>query len=140
MTSAGYLEMFTNFVIPNLKKRNDLSDVLLMQHDAPPDVEFSVKRFLKQHSDDRIISRHFTFLWPPRSPDLIPMDLWLWGYLKSKCMQLVCKLHLIRKISSAVQRILLAMVHDFEIVPLSSRDEMCEEELKMYLKTYHGFE
>ena len=30
---------------------------------------------------DRIISKN---LWPPRSPDLTPADVFLWGLLKSK--------------------------------------------------------
>lgn len=30
------------------------------------------------------ISRGGNINWPPRSPDLTPMDFFLWGYLKSK--------------------------------------------------------
>jgi hypothetical protein len=36
-------------------------------------------KMLKQFFDDRIISNS---LWPPRSPDLIPPDYFLWSYLK----------------------------------------------------------
>ncbi|XP_014216193.2 uncharacterized protein LOC106644981 [Copidosoma floridanum] len=25
--------------------------------------------------------------WPPRSPDLTPLDFWLWGVLKERCYQ-----------------------------------------------------
>ncbi|GFV42932.1 hypothetical protein TNCV_4954421 [Trichonephila clavipes] len=28
----------------------------------------------------RIISKCCKFIWPPRSPDLTPVDFWLWGY------------------------------------------------------------
>ncbi|GFW05694.1 hypothetical protein TNCV_5025571 [Trichonephila clavipes] len=28
----------------------------------------------------RIISKHFKFTWPSRSPDLTPVDFWLWEY------------------------------------------------------------
>ncbi|GFV78559.1 hypothetical protein TNCV_1888651 [Trichonephila clavipes] len=28
----------------------------------------------------RIISKRCKFTWPPRSPDLTPVDFWLWGY------------------------------------------------------------
>ncbi|GFT35320.1 DUF4817 domain-containing protein [Trichonephila clavipes] len=34
--------------------------------------------------EDRIVSRHCRYPWPPRCPDLTPADFWLWGYLKSR--------------------------------------------------------
>ncbi|GFV70084.1 DUF4817 domain-containing protein [Trichonephila clavipes] len=34
--------------------------------------------------EDRIVSRHCRYPWPPRSPDLTPADFWLWGYVKSR--------------------------------------------------------
>lgn len=37
--------------------------------------------YLKTFFDDRLISKG---LWPPRSPDLTPLDFYLWGYLKEK--------------------------------------------------------
>ncbi|GFW73585.1 uncharacterized protein TNCV_1540401 [Trichonephila clavipes] len=38
---------------------------------------------LKHHfTDERVISRQFLHLWPPRSPDLNPCDFWLWGHLR----------------------------------------------------------
>ena len=54
---------------------------------SPPHVGSSVKHLLSQQFGDRVISCHFQFLWPPRSPDLTPMDFWLWGYVKSKVYQ-----------------------------------------------------
>ena len=53
-----------------------------MQDGAPPLLSKSVRRFLEQHFGDRIISRHFHFPWPPRSPDHVPMDFWFCGYMK----------------------------------------------------------
>lgn len=32
---------------------------------------------------NKVISRRGTIEWPPRSPDLSPLDYYLWGYLKS---------------------------------------------------------
>ncbi|KAJ4441442.1 hypothetical protein ANN_11297, partial [Periplaneta americana] len=31
-----------------------------------------------------VINRHFTTMWPPRSPDFNPADFWLWSYLKER--------------------------------------------------------
>ena len=57
------------------------------QDGAPPHVGSSVKHLLSQQLGDRVISRHFPFQWPPRSPDLTPMDLWLRVCVKSKVYQ-----------------------------------------------------
>ena len=32
----------------------------------------------------KVISKREDISWPPRSPDLTPMDFFLWGYLKAK--------------------------------------------------------
>ena len=84
VTSDRYHNMLTHYVIPELQRRNALSNIVWMQDGAPPHVASSVKQCLTQHFGDRVISRHFPFPWPPRSPDLTPLDFWLWGYLKSK--------------------------------------------------------
>ena len=43
-------------------------------------------RYLDNQFGDRVISRRCLRgrEWPPRSPDLSPLDFCLWGYLKSK--------------------------------------------------------
>ena len=43
-------------------------------------------RYLGNQFGDRVISRRYLRgrEWPPRSPDLSPLDFCLWGYLKSK--------------------------------------------------------
>ena len=57
------------------------------QDGTPPHVGSSVKRLLSQQLGDRIISGHYPFPCPPRSPDLTLMDFWLWGHVKSKVYQ-----------------------------------------------------
>ncbi|GFU35803.1 uncharacterized protein TNCV_1083631 [Trichonephila clavipes] len=39
--------------------------------------------FQRDVREDRIVSRRRRYPWLPRSPDLTPVDFWLWGYLKS---------------------------------------------------------
>ena len=43
-------------------------------------------RYLDNQFGDRVISRRCLRgrEWPPRSPDLSPLDFCLWGYIKSK--------------------------------------------------------
>lgn len=84
VTGSRYTAMLQNYVIPELLQRNALNDIVWMQDGAPPHIATSVRRVLEQHFGDRVISRHFPFPWPPRSPDLTPMDFWFWGYLKSR--------------------------------------------------------
>lgn len=38
---------------------------------------------LDRQFPDHWIGRRGTVEWPPRSPDLTPLDLWLWGHLKA---------------------------------------------------------
>ena len=38
----------------------------------------------KKSGENRLISRNAAFKWPPYSPDLNPLDFFLWGYLKSR--------------------------------------------------------
>ena len=42
----------------------------------------SVRRFLRRRYQDRLIMRNGPVLWPPRSPDLNPIDFYFWGYAK----------------------------------------------------------
>ena len=63
---------------------NVTSQLIFMQDGAPPHIYRPVKQLLTNFFGPRIISRHFPDQWPPRSPDMNPLDYWLWGYLKSK--------------------------------------------------------
>jgi hypothetical protein len=46
-----------------------------------------VKAFLDQQFPGKWIGRRDPIAWPPRSPDLTPLDLFLWEYIK----YLVCQ-------------------------------------------------
>lgn len=55
------------------------------QHDgAPPHVTLDVRQWLNEAFGDRWIGRFGPHHWPPRSPDLTPLDFFLWGYVKEK--------------------------------------------------------
>ncbi|GFS73246.1 uncharacterized protein TNCV_4571651 [Trichonephila clavipes] len=54
-----------------------------MQDGAPPHITRCVKDVLKHHfTEERVISRQFLHLRPPRSPEINPCDFWLWGHLR----------------------------------------------------------
>lgn len=74
----------------------ELSDIL---EDMPPNIRqtlwyqqdgasihttLAVRRFLDRKFGRKWIGRYSNYPWPARSPDLTPLDFFLWGYLKSK--------------------------------------------------------
>ncbi|GBM69245.1 hypothetical protein AVEN_134692-1 [Araneus ventricosus] len=55
------------------------------QHDgASAHKTSSVKQYLVEEFGEQIIGCGGFREWPPRSPDLTPMDFFLWGYLKQQ--------------------------------------------------------
>jgi len=54
------------------------------QDGAPPHKRRMVTERLTELFDTRVIALHGPLEWPPRSPNLTPLDFFLWGHLKSK--------------------------------------------------------
>ncbi|GFW50760.1 uncharacterized protein TNCV_3590421 [Trichonephila clavipes] len=85
VNAQRYLTLLRQIVVPCLIQRGQISNVTFMQDGATSHTANPVKAFLIQtFGEDRIVSRHCRYPWPPRSPDLTPADFWLWGYLKSR--------------------------------------------------------
>lgn len=55
----------------------------LMHDGAPPHFSMVARQFLDENYPNRWIGRAGPQAWPPRSPDLNPLDYFLWGHLKS---------------------------------------------------------
>lgn len=58
--------------------------IWLQQDGAPPHYARPVREYLDQIFPNRWIGRRGPVEWPARSPDLTPLDYFLWGYLKTK--------------------------------------------------------
>jgi hypothetical protein len=55
-----------------------------IKHDgAPPDYSREVTTYLNRKFRGRWIGRGGPVTWPPRSPDLPPLDFFVWGFFKS---------------------------------------------------------
>lgn len=54
-----------------------------MHDGAPPHFSLVARQYLDENYADRWIGRAGPQPWPPRSPDLNPIDFFLWGHLKS---------------------------------------------------------
>lgn len=88
LTGPRYLEFLQGYLLPQLNQlfpnRNDL---WFQQDGAPPHYAVDVRTYLNNVFRGRWIGRRGSIEWPPRSPDLTPLDFFLWGYLKSKVYQ-----------------------------------------------------
>ena len=116
---------------PELQRQTGLSEVVWMQDGVPPHVGSSVKHLFSQQFGDRVISCHFPFLLPPRSPDLTPTDFWMWGYVKSKVYQFHPQIvsDLKDAIRTVIQEIPIAMVRAAVLSTICHKQSviMCEE-------------
>ena len=54
-----------------------------MQDEAAPYTVISSKCVLSDIFQNRLIGKVFSIIWPPYSPDLTPIDFWLWPKLKA---------------------------------------------------------
>jgi hypothetical protein len=80
---------------------------LWLQHDGtPPYFSGQVTVFLNQHFQNRWIGLQGSVAWPPRSPDLAPLDYYLWRRMKS----LLCAVKS-RTRSELLNRIMDAFTH-----------------------------
>lgn len=86
LTAATYEIMLRDQIIPAIRAviGEDFENVCFQQDGAPPHFARDVRNFLNENFTERWIDRRGPIEWPARSPDLTPLDYFLWGYLKSK--------------------------------------------------------
>lgn len=78
-----YRDMINNFFGPQLEDL-DLRDMWFQQDGATSHIARDTREILKRMFPDKLISKFGDIDWPPRSPDLTPLDFFLWGFLKGK--------------------------------------------------------
>lgn len=88
-------EGFCNkYVLPELLAEVPVMERFFMwyMHDgAPPNFSLVARQFLDEHYRNRWIGRPGPQSWPPRSPNLNPLDYFLWDNLNHWCTQLLLK-------------------------------------------------
>lgn len=86
LRGANYLEFLQND-LPGLMDEIDLErrrNLIFQQDGAAPHFHGEVRRFLdRRHGHNGWIGRAGPIAWPARSPDLTPLDFWLWGHVKA---------------------------------------------------------
>lgn len=85
VTKDSYLSMLREFLVPILEDLplNERRQLWFQQDGAPPHFGVCVRNFLDAAFPGQWIGRRGAVEWPPRSPDLSPLDFFLWGHLKS---------------------------------------------------------
>ena len=82
ISAITYLDMLEHYAAPQLEQFQPR--VLFQQDGAPPRWGLVVRNFLDATFPNRWIGRDGPTKWPPRSPDITPLDFFLWGYIKDK--------------------------------------------------------
>ena len=77
-----YRAVLEDYLWPELDEL-DINDMLLQQDGSTSYPARVTIDLLKGKFSKRVISRNGTVEWPPRSCDLTPLDLFLWGHIKS---------------------------------------------------------
>ena len=80
ITARIYLDILTGYVSPQLEQYK--LQVIFQQDGAPPHWGFEICQFLNETFPDRWIGRDDPIPWPPRSPDITPLNFFLWSYVK----------------------------------------------------------
>ena len=85
VTSGRYLHMLKNKFMPELRRRGiNLQYIYFQQDGAAPHTAVKVLEWLQETFDGKLIALKTDTEWPPHSPDLNPLDFFLWGHLKAK--------------------------------------------------------
>lgn len=76
--------MLENYAFPQFEQIEQESNlkIVFQQDGAPPHFALRVRERLNEKFPGQWIGRGGPILWPPRSPDLSPLDFFLWGYVK----------------------------------------------------------
>jgi hypothetical protein len=73
----SYLDMLENFAVPQIPP-----GFIFQQDGALHQFHRDVTTFLDETFPGRWVGRGGPTAWPPRSPDLTPLDFFVWGFIK----------------------------------------------------------
>ncbi|GBM65542.1 hypothetical protein AVEN_83389-1 [Araneus ventricosus] len=97
------------------------------QHDAaPPHKVSNVQQYIRDTFQQQVIGYGGCVEWPPRAPDLNPLDFFLWGYIKQRVYSTPSPTlkELRNRITDACARVSPAMLYNMQR-EVQSRVQMC---------------
>ena len=83
VTGNSYLAMLNDYFLPRFQNLEQNNHMFFMQDGAPAHFSRVVREFLDEHFAGRWFGRRGAIDWPPRSPDMTPMDFCVWGCIKN---------------------------------------------------------
>lgn len=129
VNSDRYCDMLRNFLVPELQEFAGFNSRTWFQQDgATCHTSNDSMKVVYELFPSKVISRRGNIYWPPRSPDLSPLDYFAWGYLKNKVYQnkptnLIQLKENIRSEMAAISRAMCRRV----IANLRSRLKECQQ-------------
>lgn len=96
INSERYCDIFNEFVTQ--LHDDELRRGFFQQDGATAHTSNATLTHLQEFYDNRVISKN---LWPPRSPDLTPLDFYLFGNLKTKVFKK--RLHTLEELQNAIE-------------------------------------
>ena len=75
--------MLQNFFILEVRKLHKIRSIIFQQDGAPAHFARDVRQYLDHQFPERWIGRGGPIRWARRSPDLTPLDFYLWDHLKN---------------------------------------------------------
>jgi hypothetical protein len=86
INGEDYFKMLDEYFVPMLKSQGraerDFKMAFFQQDGAPPHYAKKVRQFLDLNFPNRWLGRCGPLTWAARSPDLSPLDYFVWGFLK----------------------------------------------------------
>jgi len=82
VTGALYLDMLQTSILPAIRELYGDESFYLQQDGAPPHYHQDGRMHLDETLPGQWIGRRGAVEFPPQSPDLTPLDFYLWGSLK----------------------------------------------------------
>lgn len=89
LNAEKYLQLSIDEIVPAMRvsaqnQNIPWNQVHFQQDGAPPHYAVMVRTYLNEIFRNRWIGRGGPIKWPARSPDLTPLDYFLWGFLKDR--------------------------------------------------------
>lgn len=112
LTGNMYLQILENILLNSIEDVPlDIRAQLILQQDgAPAHNSGVVVEFLNNHFPGKWLGTNGPFSWPARSPDLTPMDFFVWGYLKDELYK--ARYNTVADMTTRVRQILYGIHHN----------------------------
>lgn len=129
LNSQRYLQFLNEEITKVLDEMplNDRRNLWFQCDGAPVHNSADVKHRMNELFRGRVIGRNMEQPWPPRSPDLTPLDFFLWGYLKQKVY--MCRpFRDVNHLEEVIRHFVLLMSPDFArkaVQEVSRRTMIC---------------